>query len=58
LQDDQIDFTSLFCRAVNFNAAEWVFQLRDYPQAMLEVRDLRLSGRLIGAEQVGISRGL
>jgi len=35
-----------------------MFRLRDFPQAMLEVHDLHVRGHLIGAEQVGIPRGI
>lgn len=32
--------------------------MRDYPQPWLEVKDMHLWGRLIGAEQEGLKRGL
>lgn len=30
---------------------EWKFQLRDFPQPLLDIKHLHLFGRLVGAEQ-------
>jgi len=48
----------LFCRTINVGVSRWSFRLRDFPQELLAMEDLHVSGRLIGAEPVGIDRGL
>ena len=40
------------------NASRWTFRLRDFPQDLLVVDGLHVYGRLIGAEPVGVDRGL
>jgi hypothetical protein len=37
---------------------EWKFQLRDFPQPLLDIRDLHIWGRLVGAEQEATRRGM
>jgi len=51
-------FSTLFCRTVKFSTSRLSLRLRDFPQDLLEMDDLRVSGRLIGAEPVGIDRGM
>jgi len=51
-------FSTLFCRTVSFTTFRWSFRLRDFPQDLLEIVDLHMSGRVIGAEPVGIDRGI
>jgi len=53
-----LSFSTLFCRAVNVSTSRLALRLRDFPQDLLSVDDLRVRGRLIGAEPVGIDRGL
>jgi len=36
---------------------EWQYQLRDFPQPLLDVRQMNIWGRLVGAEQVAPKRG-
>ncbi|OWF48647.1 protein KIAA0100-like isoform X2 [Mizuhopecten yessoensis] len=50
------EFMTLWCRYVNFNLSLWKVMMRDYPHPMLEVKDIGLWGRLIGAEQDGSRR--
>lgn len=42
---------------VNVSLSSWMVTMRDYPQPWLEVKDMHLWGRLIGAEQEGLKRG-
>jgi len=37
--------------------SRWSFRLRDFPKELLTMDNLRVSGRLVGAEPVGIDRG-
>jgi len=53
-----LSFSTLFCRTVNVNASYLSLRLRDFPQELLSVDDIHIWGRLIGAEPVGIDRGL
>jgi len=53
-----LSFSTLFCRTVDFRTSHWSFRLRDFPQDLLEIQDLHVSGRLICAEPVGTERGL
>ena len=55
--EEGLEFTTLWCRYVNFSTESWMFLLRDYPTPMLEIRDWHMWGRLIGAEQVASKRG-
>jgi len=55
--ETDISFSTLFCRAVDVGISRWTFRLRDFPQDLLEIEDLHVSGQLIGAEPVGIDRG-
>ena len=51
-------FSSLFCRTVSASACHLSLKLRDFPHDLLAVDKLCIRGRLIGAEPVGIDRGL
>lgn len=53
-----LEFLTLWCRMVNVSLSSWMITMRDYPQPWLEVKDMHLWGRLIGAEQEGLKRGL
>ncbi|XP_064157115.1 bridge-like lipid transfer protein family member 2 [Anguilla rostrata] len=44
-------------RAVRFKLGAFLVRIRDYPRYLFEIRDWELSGRLIGTEQDGQSRG-
>lgn len=55
--EDDIDFSILWCRVVSFNCKEWKFQLRDFPQPLLDIRKCYIGGTLVGAEQVAPKRG-
>ncbi|XP_071525678.1 protein hobbit isoform X2 [Panulirus ornatus] len=52
------DFSTLWCRMMSASCAEWKFKLRDYPQSLLDMKDLELWGRLIGAEQKASKRAI
>lgn len=51
--EENLNFVSLFCRTISANAEKLTFQMRDFPHSMLDIRDLHVWGRLIGAEQLG-----
>lgn len=54
--DEGLEFVTLWCRAVNVSCSEWKFMLRDYPQPMFLVKQMRLFGNLCGAEQLAPRR--
>ncbi|XP_069135589.1 protein hobbit-like isoform X1 [Argopecten irradians] len=54
--EEGLEFVTLWCRYVNFNLSLWKVVMRDYLHPMLEVKDMGLWGRLIGAEQDGSKR--
>lgn len=56
-EDDDIDFSILWCRVVSLNCKEWKFQLRDFPQPLLDIRKFYIGGTLVGAEQIAPKRG-
>jgi len=56
--ETDLSFSTLFCRSVNVNVSRLSFRLRDFPQELLAVDSIHVWGRLIGAEPVGIDRGL
>ncbi|XP_048751983.2 protein hobbit-like isoform X2 [Ostrea edulis] len=51
-----LEFLTLWCRMVNVGLSSWLVTMRDYPQPWLDVKDMHLWGRLIGAEQEGLKR--
>ena len=55
--EEGLEFTTMFCRMVNASADSVVLSLRDYSQPLLDIRDINISGRLIGAEEVAAPRG-
>lgn len=54
--DEGLEFVTLWCRAINVSCSEWKFMLRDYPQPMFLVKQMRMSGNLCGAEQLAPRR--
>ncbi|KAL4223450.1 hypothetical protein ACF0H5_016921 [Mactra antiquata] len=54
--DEDLDYVTLWCRYVNFGVKSWTVQYRDYPQLVLDVKDMNLWGRLIGSEIEGAKR--
>lgn len=55
--EENLNFVSLFCRTISANTEKLTFQMRDFPHSMLDIRDLHIWGRLIGAEQLGAPKG-
>ncbi|XP_063359180.1 protein hobbit [Cydia amplana] len=49
--EDGVEFTTLWCRAISLNCAQWQLLLRDFPQPLLRLSSLRLWGSLCGAEE-------
>ncbi|XP_021942266.1 protein KIAA0100 isoform X3 [Zootermopsis nevadensis] len=54
--EEGLEFTTLWCRSVCASCKEWKFQLRDFPQPLLDIKDLHIWGRLVGAEQEATRR--
>ncbi len=55
--EDGLEFTTLWCRMISASVTSWRFLLRDFPQAMLDIKDLQIWGRLVGAEIQPSQRG-
>ncbi|XP_035535920.1 protein KIAA0100-like isoform X1 [Morone saxatilis] len=53
---DGLPLVVQWCRAVKFKLAAYLVRIRDYPRYLFEIRDWKLSGRLIGTEQDGQAR--
>ncbi|CAH1405429.1 unnamed protein product [Nezara viridula] len=51
-----LEFSTLWCRAVVINCKELKFQLRDFPQPWLDLRELQMWGKVVGAEQIPTRR--
>ncbi|XP_049792062.1 protein KIAA0100 [Schistocerca nitens] len=54
--EEGIEFTTLWCRSICASCKEWKFQLRDFPQPWLDIRDFHIWGQLVGAEQEATRR--
>ncbi|XP_069668639.1 protein hobbit isoform X2 [Periplaneta americana] len=54
--EEGLEFTTLWCRSICASCKEWKFQLRDFPQPLLDIKDLHIWGRLVGAEQEATRR--
>ncbi|ENN80743.1 hypothetical protein YQE_02851, partial [Dendroctonus ponderosae] len=57
LPDVDLEFSTSFCRDIILGCEEWKFQLRDFPQPLLEIKKIYLFGKLGVAEQVAPKRG-
>lgn len=55
--EEGMEFSTLWCRAVSLICKEWKFNLRDFPQPLLLIRQCYICGQLVGAEQVAPRRG-
>ncbi|CAG9812625.1 unnamed protein product [Phaedon cochleariae] len=56
--EEPMEFSTLWCRVVSFRCAEWKFQLRDFPQPLMKIRQCYICGQLVGAEQVSPKRAI
>ncbi|CAG9863492.1 unnamed protein product [Phyllotreta striolata] len=56
--EEQMEFSTLWCRVVSFRCADWNFLLRDFPQPLMNVKKLYVCGQLVGAEQVAPKRAV
>ncbi|KAF8767944.1 Protein KIAA0100 like protein [Argiope bruennichi] len=54
--EEGMEFTTLWARKVRCSVTSWVWQMRDFPQVPLNIRELNLWGFLIGAEQEAAPR--
>ena len=55
---DEMEFATLWCRSVKFSVKHWSVSLRDFPQPMINIANMHVWGRLIGAEREGTKRGI
>lgn len=55
--DEGLEFSTGWCRNISLRCEEWKFQLRDFPQPLLEIRRMYLCGLFAAAEQVAPKRG-
>ncbi|KAL3273176.1 hypothetical protein HHI36_014630 [Cryptolaemus montrouzieri] len=55
--EEGLEFSILWCRVVSLRCKEWKFQLRDFPQPLLDIRQFFINGTLVGAEQQAPKRG-
>ncbi|CAH0722033.1 unnamed protein product, partial [Brenthis ino] len=49
--EDGLEFSTLWCRSVSVSCALWQLRLRDFPQPLLSMSELRLWGTLCAAEE-------
>ncbi|CAG5051041.1 unnamed protein product [Parnassius apollo] len=49
--EDGIEFTTLWCRSISVQCSLWQIRLRDFPQPLLSMSELRLWGTLLAAEE-------
>uniref|UniRef100_A0A146MBQ1 UPF0378 protein KIAA0100 n=5 Tax=Lygus hesperus TaxID=30085 RepID=A0A146MBQ1_LYGHE len=47
-----LEFSTLWCRSIAINCKELKFLLRDFPQPWLDVGEMQMWGKLVGAEQI------
>lgn len=55
--EEGVNFSTTWYRDISLRCEEWKFQLRDFPQPLLEIKKMYLCGQLTGAEQVASKRG-
>lgn len=53
---EDLDFTTLWCRAVRFDVAKWRVQLRDFPQPLMDSRQIHFWGKLAAGEAFATKR--
>ncbi|CAG4913256.1 unnamed protein product [Colias eurytheme] len=49
--EEGIEFTTLWCRMINVSVASWQLRLRDFPQPLLSMSEMRLWGTMLAAEE-------
>ncbi|KAF5270674.1 hypothetical protein FQA39_LY01412 [Lamprigera yunnana] len=54
--EEPMEFSTLWCRVVSLRCREWKFELRDFRQPLLDIRQCYICGQLAGAEQVAPRR--
>ncbi|KAF2895185.1 hypothetical protein ILUMI_10985 [Ignelater luminosus] len=54
--EEPMEFSTLWCRVVSLRCKEWKFQLRDFRQPLLDIRQCYVCGQLVGAEQIAPKR--
>ncbi|CAL8115614.1 unnamed protein product [Orchesella dallaii] len=53
---ESLDFNTLWCRAVRFDVAKWRVQLRDFPQPLMDSRQIHFWGKLAAGEVIATKR--
>ncbi|KAG8178260.1 hypothetical protein JTE90_018807, partial [Oedothorax gibbosus] len=54
--EEGLEFTTLWARKVRCSLTSWTWQMRDFPQMALNIREMHVWGFLIGAEQEASQR--
>lgn len=56
LLNDDINFSTIWCRIASMNMKSADISLRDFPLPLLSLSDLTVKGMIIGAEQTAVAR--
>ena len=54
--NEPYDFSILWCRAIRFDVSKWRVQLRDFPQPLMDSRNIHFWGKLCAAEAMATKR--
>ncbi|XP_047512381.1 protein KIAA0100 [Pieris napi] len=49
--EEGIEFSTLWCRMINVSVVLWQLRLRDFPQPLLSMSEMRLWGTMLAAEE-------
>ncbi|CAG7827208.1 unnamed protein product, partial [Allacma fusca] len=55
---DGLEFSTLWCRSIHFDVAKWRVQLRDFPQPLMESKNIHFWGKLAAGEAQATKRSL
>ena len=53
---DGLEFSTLWCRSVRFDVSKWRVQLRDFPQPLMDSRNIHFWGKLAAGEAQATKR--
>ncbi|XP_076275427.1 bridge-like lipid transfer protein family member hobbit isoform X2 [Rhynchophorus ferrugineus] len=56
--EENMNFSTFWTRLISLRCEEWKFQLRDFPQPLLDIKKMYLCGELTCAEQLAPSRAI
>ncbi|XP_060521817.1 protein hobbit [Cylas formicarius] len=54
--EENVEFSTIWCRHASLRCLEWKFQLRDFPQPLLHIKKIYLCGQIAGAEELAPKR--